>query len=294
MAKETALARTQEQFEFTPEQRQMIRDTFASGANDAEFAVLMEVARARRLNPITRQVHFVKRWDSQKQREVWSTQISIDGLRAVADRTGEYDGQDEPEFIYEEKRLVCAKVRVWRKGIPRAFVGVAHFSEYVQKKKDGTPTQFWREKPHVMLAKCAEALGIRKGFPEDTSGLYVPEEMGQADNEIVVAEVIDRETGEITKQIAAPTPTQVVKAPAPTAPNQVFDDLKTRFEGMSTEDDAKVLEGEAKKAAADRKISREDLLRLSGVCAARKRWLRGEMEKATAAVPNTTNAEAAS
>ena len=87
--------------EFTAEQRQMIRDTFASGASDAEFAVLLEVARARRLNPIIRQIHFVKRYDSQKKREVWSTQVSIDGLRAIAERTGKYDGQDEPEYIYE-------------------------------------------------------------------------------------------------------------------------------------------------------------------------------------------------
>lgn len=165
--------------DFTPEQRKMIRDTFANGASDAEFAVLMEVAKARNLNPLLRQIHFVKRWDRAKGCEVWSTQIAIDGLRAVAERTGIYAGQDEPEFEEAGGKLVCCKVRVYRKDWQRPAVGVAHFAEYAQRKKDGSLTQFWNDKPHIMLAKCAEALAIRKAFPEDTSGLYVAEEMGQ-------------------------------------------------------------------------------------------------------------------
>jgi phage recombination protein Bet len=167
--------------EFSPDQRKMIRDTFASGASEGEFAVLMEVARARNLNPLLRQIHFVKRWDSQKRCEVWSTQISIDGLRAVAERTSIYAGQDEPEYEHnQDGKLICCKVRVYRKDWQRPAVGVAYFAEYVQTKKDGTVTQFWATKPHIMLAKCAEALAIRKAFPEDTAGLYTPEEMGEA------------------------------------------------------------------------------------------------------------------
>lgn len=165
--------------EFTPEQQQLIRDTFANGATNAEFAVLMEVARARRLNPLLRQIFFVKRYDKMKAREVWSTQISIDGLRAVAERTGLYAGQDEPEYVYDEKgKLRCCKVRIYRKDWPRPAVGVAYWAEYVQTTRGGEVTQFWNRMPHVMLAKCAESLGFRKAFPEDTAGLYTPEEMG--------------------------------------------------------------------------------------------------------------------
>jgi hypothetical protein len=52
----------------------------------------------------------------------------------------------------------------------------------VQTKKDGSPTKFWADMPHVMIAKCAEAIAMRKAFPEDMGGLYVDEEMQQADN----------------------------------------------------------------------------------------------------------------
>ena len=168
---------------FTEEQRQMIRDTYANGASDNEFAVLMEIAKARRLNPLLKQIHFVARWDNQKSRNVWACQVSIDGLRAIAERTGLYAGQDEPVFVEQDGKLVCAKVAVWRKDWQRPAVGVAYWSEYVQTTRDGKPTRFWQQMPHVMLGKVAESAALRKAFPEDMSELYTPEEMGQADND---------------------------------------------------------------------------------------------------------------
>lgn len=188
------LAQQRDRFDFTPEQRQMIRDTYANGARDGEFQVLMEIAKARRLNPLLKQIHFVKRWDSMKGREVWAAQASIDGMRAIAQRTGLYNGQDEPEFSKDEDGQMVAKVRVYRKDWDRPAVGVAHWNEYAQYKKDRTLTPFWQRMPKVMLAKCAEAIGLRKAFPEDLSGLYAAEEMQQ--------ERVDQETGEVLPRIS--------------------------------------------------------------------------------------------
>jgi len=169
--------------DFTAEQRQLIRDTYANGATDSEFGILMEVAKARGLSPLKRQIWFVKRWDGQKKREVWGPMVSIDGLRGIAERSGQYDGQDEPEFSYDKAgKLHSCKVRVYRKGISRAFCTPAIFSEYVQLAKDKEsgqwrPNAMWQKSPHVMLAKCAEALSLRKAFPEDTADMLVPEEL---------------------------------------------------------------------------------------------------------------------
>lgn len=172
--------------EFTDAQRQLIRDAYASGASDDEFAVLMEIARARRLNPLLRQIHFVSRWDSEKHRPVWAAQVSIDGLRAIAERTGLYAGQDEPEFVENPDGTIrLCKVRVWRRDWPRPAVGLAYWAEYCQMARDRAtgkqrPTAMWSRMPHVMIAKCAESLALRKAFPEDMSGLYTTEELGNA------------------------------------------------------------------------------------------------------------------
>jgi phage recombination protein Bet len=172
--------------QFTEQQEEMIRANFSTGATKSEFEVLMAIAKARKLNPLLKQVYFVKRKDKKLNKEVWSVQVSIDGLRAIAERTGTYDGQDEPEFEYvttkEGERLITlARVKVYKKGVSRPFVGVARWDEYVQQY-DGRPTKFWADMPFTMLAKCAEALAIRKAFPEDSGGLYVAEELMQGEH----------------------------------------------------------------------------------------------------------------
>ena len=174
------------------EQRQLIRNTFANGASDSEFAALLAVAEARDLNPFTKQVFFVKRWDSQKRCETWAVQVSIDGLRAIAERTGLYAGQDEPEYLHDDNgAIVLCKVRVYRKDWgDRACVGVAYWSEYVQTTKEGRPNAMWSKFAHVMIAKCAEALALRKAFPEVASGLYTPDEIDNGRTTPVNVEVV--------------------------------------------------------------------------------------------------------
>ena len=168
--------------DFGAEHMRIVRDHFAAGASKAQFDVLWLGAKARGLDPIKRQIHFVRRWDEAKQAEVWASQVSIDGFRSLANATGLYDGQDEPEHEYNAKgELVLARVRVYRKDISRPFVGVARWGEYVQTKKGGVPTHFWDKFAHTMLDKCAEALALRKAFPEALGGLYTSDEMAQAD-----------------------------------------------------------------------------------------------------------------
>jgi phage recombination protein Bet len=212
MDQSSLAVREHQPLEFTEAQRRLIRDAYANGASDEEFAVLMEIARARRLNPLLRQIHFVSRWDNDKHRAVWAAQVAIDGLRAIAERTGLYAGQDEPEFVENpDGTLKLCRVRVWRRDWPRPAVGVAYWAEYCQMARDRTtgksrPTAMWARMPHVMLAKCAESLALRKAFPEDMSGLYTSEEMGSA---------------------PGPSP---LPAPAPTAQPTVVQRVETRVE----------------------------------------------------------------
>lgn len=208
---------------FNEAQEQMILRTFLGGATKEEAVVLLETVRRRRLDPFSRQVYFVKRWDAQKREEVWAIQTSIDGLRSIAERTGKYDGQGEPAYGEDEAGKFC-KVAVYRKDWSpgRSAVGIAYEAEFIQRKKDGTVTSFWARMPRLMLAKCAEALAIRKAFPEDTGGLYISEEMGQEKEEPALpkkdhrgAPPIPALTPEVVEQARAAEAERDAPKPAP-------------------------------------------------------------------------------
>lgn len=48
------------------------------------------------------------------------------------------------------------------------------------------PEGKWKSMPHLMLAKCAEAQALRRGWPEDLSGIYAPEEMDKSRLEDII------------------------------------------------------------------------------------------------------------
>jgi phage recombination protein Bet len=168
---------------FTPAQEELIRTSFMPGATPEEAGALLEVARLRGLNPFLKQIHFVKRSTQRDGRyvDVWAFQVGIDGFRAIAERTGQYDGQDEIVTVEGPDGLpIASRCVVYRKDRTRPIVATARFREYAQYMRDGSLTKMWREKPFLMLEKCAEALGLRKAFPEDLSGLHEGAELGES------------------------------------------------------------------------------------------------------------------
>lgn len=168
---------------FTKDQIDLIKTQIAPKASEDELKLFLHYCKRSGLDPLSRQIYAIHRWSGQHSKEVMSIQTSIDGYRLIAERSGEYGGQDEPIFIYDENNnLIGAKITVYRfRGVNRypAGVGVAYLSEYMPIDKTGKPMGLWLKMPRVMISKVAEALALRKAFPQDLAGIYVEEEMQQ-------------------------------------------------------------------------------------------------------------------
>jgi phage recombination protein Bet len=194
------------------ERVQLLKDTVAKGASDSELSLFQHVCERTQLDPFLKQIHFVKRWDATLQREVGAHQVGIDGFRLIAQRSGQLDGQEGPFWCGEDgqwkdvwlspKPPAAAMVKVYRKGCAHPFTGIARFGAYAQTKKDGSLNSMWLKMGDGQIAKCAEALGLRKAFPAELAGLYAHEEMAQADN----AAPLDVEVRESAPAPSRPAP----------------------------------------------------------------------------------------
>jgi RecT family len=174
-------------WKLSPEEVVLVKNHIAKGATDKELEFCLAVARRRKLDPFKQQIWFVKRNDRTAEGGArWIPMVGIDGLCHLAARDHrDYGSNDEPEFgpmhkvpwSYDRQSGTIdapewAKVAVWKKGASRPTVATVFWAE-IYPKIDTAPLV--REKPRLMLGKCALAQAIRRAYP-DTGGLYIPEE----------------------------------------------------------------------------------------------------------------------
>jgi phage recombination protein Bet len=196
-----ALALDPGQTHWTPEQDAALAQIGIVDASDPDKQVFLHVCQRKGLDPFARQIHMIGRMERQQAPDgewvrvkKWTIQTGIDGFRLIADRADRrdhtrrtygdmlwYDREGNPRPVWTARTPPAAAVCIIvRDG--QQYPGVASYDEYVQTKANGDPNSMWARMPSNQLMKCAEALALRRAYPEDLSGIYTDDEMGQADN----------------------------------------------------------------------------------------------------------------
>lgn len=197
--------------DYTGAQLALIKRTVAKDTNNDEFDLFMAVARMKGLDPFSKQIAAIVFNKNKPDKRNMSIITTIDGMRAIAARSGRYrPDEEEPDYSVDDaekgplnpKGLVKAKVRIhiadaMNAGGWKPATGVAYWEEFAPIKDEWAenpqtgkykPTGEqtldtggnWGKMPRIMLAKCAEAQALRKAFPEDLSGLYEAAELDRA------------------------------------------------------------------------------------------------------------------
>jgi phage recombination protein Bet len=163
---------------FSDARIELIRNQTAKNAPDDVFLAMIDIAKRRNLDPLSKQISLIPFGG------VWQMIVTIDGYRAIAEQTGAYAGMDAPVFTYEgDERTAAGKripdsatVTVYKliNGVKYPFSAMVFWEEYSTGKNN------WNTMPRTMLAKVAESHALRKAFPAVLSGTYTGEEMEQA------------------------------------------------------------------------------------------------------------------
>lgn len=180
------------------DQLDLVRKARASELTDDEFQLFVYTANQKDLDPLQNQIYAQVR--EYRGKRTVSIQTGIDGYRLIAARTGRYR-PGSVEFLYDDQgKFEAARVSVWvlvsdgsGEHVWHEYSRTAFYREYVQvftKNGKQEPVQMWRKMPRNQTAKCAEALAIRAGFPEEIGILRTDDELAQADSD----DIGDRET----------------------------------------------------------------------------------------------------
>lgn len=175
---------------FNNQQVEILKNSMCKGVTNEEFQVFLMACAKTQLDPFMRQIYAVKRWDNRLKKEIMTIQTGIDGYRLIAERTERYAPGRKPTYEYDSVgNLISATAyikKLTNDGTWHEVEAEAYLDEYCQTTVDKNTGEkkaigMWNTMQRNQLAKCAEALALRKAFPAEMSGVYTKEEMKQAE-----------------------------------------------------------------------------------------------------------------
>ncbi len=194
------------QQDWTDEQRAQLRVRGAERATDDDLRLFFHQVARTGLDPFSSQIYMLGRRVKRKfritnpdtgnerieERDVdeFTTQVGIDGWRVIGTRAARREGLT----VGHEDAQWRGKDTGWQDywdnadGVPVAckytltvdgvrISATCSFAEYAQMVSDGEGgwllKPMWRKMCGNQIAKCTEALALRKAFPADFSGLVL-------------------------------------------------------------------------------------------------------------------------
>lgn len=145
-----------------------------------ELHLYLHVCKTRNFNALGKHIIPTKHLNKRTGQYQVTFITTIDALRLVADRTGQYAPGRPTEYAEDAQGSLIkatAYVRKFAGGLWHEYGEDAYWKEFYGQVDTASLAC---SMPHVMLSKCAEARAIRRGFPQETSQLYLQEEMEQA------------------------------------------------------------------------------------------------------------------
>jgi len=208
--------------DYDPAQLALIKRTVAADTTPDEFHMFIEIAKRAGLDPFRRQLYCIVYSKDKPDKRKVTFITGIDGFRAVAARNRDYrPGDDEPVIVYDDAAknpetnplgIVKATVKAHKMAPSGEWFpvsGTAYWSEFAPLKDEWAwndekgkrlptgritldPSSNWYKMGRIMICKCAEAQALRKGWPEDLSGIYSPEEMERPMLDVTPTDAIEQ------------------------------------------------------------------------------------------------------
>lgn len=219
---------------FAPENitKETIKKYLCKLANDQELMMGLQICKEFKLNPLKREVYFIKYGEEPMQ-----VVLGYEVYTKRADRTGKYAGlRTWTEGKVDDKTLKgCVEITV--KGWEKPLYHEVEYVEYVQYKKDGTVNKFWKTKPKTMIKKVAISQGFKLAFPDEFAGM--PPIAEEIDNNSIVDIEIYSNKSRVE---------QIIEASVESGPDPVKESPKEEVKDVPKEDPKTKSKSQGKKA----------------------------------------------
>lgn len=162
-----------------------VRNLICPNADQKEVSLFLQLCKSQRLNPFVKDAYLVKYRDSPAQ---MITNYQVFNRRAC--RNENYAGIENGVVVLRNGEIVHKDGSAVYKAAGETLLGgwaKVYFKDnrkpaYAEVALDdySTGKSNWSKMPGVMIEKCAKAAAWRLAFPDDFQGMYVSEEMQQA------------------------------------------------------------------------------------------------------------------